>query len=167
MPPPDEVPTAYPWRAVRSRLPERASRPDPRGTQAGLVTRVLAGAADLVVVAVLVAAGYAAVAAIRFLLRPTRFSFPATGSRTLLLVGLVVLAVYLAVTWAVLGGTVGDRLLGLRVVGAGGTRLHWVQCVFRAALCTVFPIGLFWVLVSRTNRSVQDLLVRTAVVYDG
>lgn len=170
MPPPDDLPTGpagYPWHAARSPFPAPVAHPDVRGTPAGLVTRVLAGAVDLVVVAVLVAAGYAAVAATRFLVHPTRFSFPATGGRTLLLVGLLVLAVYLALTWAVLGGSVGDRLMALRVVGAGGTRLHWAQCVIRAALCTVFPIGLFWVLVSRTNRSVQDLLVRTAVVYDG
>lgn len=170
MPPPDEVPTGsagYPWHAAREPFPFPAAHPDVRGTPAGLVTRLLAGAVDLVVVAVLVAAGYAAVAATRFLLRPTRFSFPGAGGRTLLLVGLLVLAVYLALTWAVLGGSVGDRLMALQVVGAGGAPLHWAQCVLRAALCTVFPIGLFWVLVSRTNRSVQDLLVRTAVVYDG
>jgi hypothetical protein len=28
-----------------------------------------------------------------------------------------------------------------------------------------FPIGLLWVLVSRKNASVQDLIVRSAVVY--
>ena len=168
MSPPDDPPaTSYPWRAAGAALPSAASRPDMRGTPAGLVTRVLAGAVDLVVVVVLVAAGYAAVAATRFLLHPAGFSFPTTSGRTLLIVGLAVLAVYLAVTWAVLGGSVGDRLLGLRVVAAGGGSLHWAQCGIRAALCTVFPIGLFWVLVSRTNRSVQDLLVRTSVVYDG
>lgn len=163
MPPPEG---AYPWHAARSAAAGTAARPDVRGTPAGLVTRVLAAAVDLLVVAGLVAAGYAGVAAIRFLLGPTRFSFPSTTGRTLLLVGLGVLAVYLAVTWAVLTGSVGDRLLGLRVVGPGGAPLHWGRCAVRAALCTVFPLGLFWVLVSRTNRSVQDLLVGTAVVYD-
>jgi hypothetical protein len=33
-------------------------------------------------------------------------------------------------------------------------------------LCTLFPIGLLWVLVSRGNRSVQDLMLRTSVVYE-
>jgi hypothetical protein len=36
----------------------------------------------------------------------------------------------------------------------------------RAALCVVFPIGLYWAVVSATSRSVQDTLLRTAVVYD-
>jgi hypothetical protein len=33
-------------------------------------------------------------------------------------------------------------------------------------LCTLFPIGLVWVLVSGENRSVQDLLLRTSALYD-
>jgi hypothetical protein len=36
----------------------------------------------------------------------------------------------------------------------------------RAVLCTLVPVGLLWVLVSRDNRSVQDLLLRTSVLYD-
>ena len=36
----------------------------------------------------------------------------------------------------------------------------------RAALCVVFPIGLAWVVVSRQNRSLQDTVLRTSVVYD-
>ena len=67
--------------------------------------------------------GYAAVAATRFLLGPTTFPFPAPSPRTLLLVGLCVQAVYFAVTWAVVGGTYGDRLLGLRVTDDRGARL--------------------------------------------
>jgi hypothetical protein len=30
----------------------------------------------------------------------------------------------------------------------------------------VFPIGLLWTAVSRENRSLADLLLRTSVVYD-
>ena len=63
------------------------------------------------------------------------------------------------------GRTYGDRLLGLRVADDRGTRLGWKRCVTRAALCTIFPIGLVWVLVSQENRSVQDVLLRTSVVY--
>jgi hypothetical protein len=33
-------------------------------------------------------------------------------------------------------------------------------------LCVVFPIGLLWVAVSQDNRSAQDILLRTTVVYD-
>jgi hypothetical protein len=33
-------------------------------------------------------------------------------------------------------------------------------------LCVLFPLLLFWAVVDRHRRSVQDLLVRTSVVYD-
>ena len=36
----------------------------------------------------------------------------------------------------------------------------------RAMFCAVFPLGLLWTAVSRENRSVADLLLRTSVVYD-
>jgi hypothetical protein len=36
----------------------------------------------------------------------------------------------------------------------------------RAATCVVLPIGLYWVLFSSANRSAQDVLLRTSVVYD-
>jgi uncharacterized RDD family membrane protein YckC len=120
--------------------------------------------ADLAVVVLVVAGGYVAVAATRFLLSPHTFTFPAPALATLLLLGLCVQAVYFALAWSV-GGTYGDRLLGLRVTDDRGRRLGWWRCVLRAVLCTVFPAGLLWVPLSRENRSVQDLLLRTSVVY--
>ena len=162
------APTAsYPWR--RTAAPDTgASVSRARGgTTAGMVTRSLANVVDLLLVAVLVGAGWLAVAATRFLLHPARFTFPAPGAQTLLYVGLGVLAAYFAVTWALVGGSYGDRLLALRVLGPHDARLHWGRGVLRAVLCTIFPIGLFWVLVSGGNRSVQDLLLRTSVVHDG
>jgi uncharacterized RDD family membrane protein YckC len=157
----------YPWHEAPAVVAGTAGEPPaaPR-VRAGLVTRALANIADLIVVALIVVAGYATVAATRFLLRPAHFTFPAPSLTTLLIVGLGVQAVYFAVTWAVVGGTYGDRLLGLRVTDDRGQRLGWGRCAVRAALCTVFPIGLLWVLLSQENRSVQDLLMRTSVVYD-
>jgi uncharacterized RDD family membrane protein YckC len=159
--------TAYPWHdAVASGPVPAWPRSSVRAPRAGLVTRSLANIADLVVVALVVAGGYAAVAATQFLLGPTTFQFPAPSPETLLLLGLCVQTVYFAVTWAVVGGTYGDRLLGLRVTDDRGAGLGWGRCAARAMLCTLFPIGLLWVLVSRGNRSVQDLMLRTSVVYE-
>ena len=158
--------TGRPWHEAPPPLPVAAAHAGMRGIRAGLVTRSLANVVDVLVVALLVAGGYAAVSAARFLLSPTTFTFPAPAPATLLLLGLFVQAVYFTVTWAVAGRTYGDRLLGLRVADDRGTRLGWKRCVTRAALCTIFPIGLVWVLVSRENRSVQDLLLRTSVLYD-
>jgi uncharacterized RDD family membrane protein YckC len=136
------------------------------GTRAGLVTRALANVVDLFVVALLVAGGYAGVAATRFLLNPAGFSFPVLPPSALLVIGLGVQAAYFTVTWAEAGATYGDRLLGLRVTDGRGVRLGWGRSAVRAVLCTLVPVGLLWVLVSRDNRSVQDLLLRTSVRYD-
>jgi uncharacterized RDD family membrane protein YckC len=157
----------YPWHALTGPVPtQSAAREAVLGNRAGLVTRSLANVADLVVVVLAVIGGYAGVAAARFLLSPTRFHFPAPSWQTLLLVGLGIQALYFAVTWAVVGATYGDRLLGLRVTDGRGARLGWARSVLRALFCTIFPIGLLWVLVSSQNRSVQDVVLRTSVVYD-
>jgi hypothetical protein len=44
--------------------------------------------------------------------------------------------------------------------------MHWTGALVRAAFCVVFAVGLFWVLISGANRSVQDVVLRTSVVYD-
>jgi uncharacterized RDD family membrane protein YckC len=106
------------------------------------------------------------VAGFRFLLHPASFHFPAPGFPALLLIGSLGLAAYFTVTWAIPQRTYGDQLMGLRVVGPRGARLHWSHAALRAVLCVVFPLGLLWILVSPHNRSVQDVLLRTAVVYD-
>ncbi len=38
--------------------------------------------------------------------------------------------------------------------------------MLRAGFCVVFPIGLFWCAVSRENRSVQDVVLRSSVIHD-
>jgi len=76
-----------------------------------------------------------------------------------------VLFCYLSVSWLVNGRTWGDFLLGLRVVNYQGEPLRVAGAVARSALCVVFPIGILWVAVSRANRSVADVVLRTSVVY--
>lgn len=137
-----------------------------QGRRAGVVSRVLANTVDFAVVVVVVAAGYGAVSAALFLWSPSRFHFPDFRGGALLLAGALVMLCYLLVSWAMTGQTYGDHLLGLRVVGPRGERLPLVVAAARAVLCLAFPLGVLWVAVSRTNRSVQDLLLRTSVVYD-
>lgn len=36
----------------------------------------------------------------------------------------------------------------------------------RALACALFPIGVLWVAVSRENWSLQDVVLRTSVIYD-
>lgn len=145
-----------------------------QGHRAGIVTRATAGAVDLVVAFLAVGLGYAVWSGAVFVLGPASFNFPDPGGLRLLLLVLGVLTAYLTVAWATTGRTVGNRLLGLRVVGDGvggaagegwGT-VGFVRALLRAVLCVLFPILLFWVLVSAENRSLPDVLLRTSVVYD-
>lgn len=109
---------------------------------------------------------YLGVAAVRFLIAPRRFDWPAPGALRLSLLGWVLLIVYLAVAWSGTGRSVGKQMMGLRVERLDGGGLGFGLALLRAALCAAVPIGLFWSLVSRESASVQDLLVRTKVVYD-
>ena len=147
-----------------SAIPPAAS--ELQGRRAGLITRVLANTVDFGIVAGIFAGGYAAVAAVRFLWNSRTFTFPAPGFGVLVAVGSVVMVLYLTATWTASGRTYGDHLLGLRVVGRRGRPLRPVPALLRAVLCVLFPIGVFWIALSRENRSVQDVLLRSSVVYD-
>lgn len=143
----------------------REARPY-QGRRAGVVSRVLAGAVDLVVLVLALAGLYVAYAALRFLARPSRFEIPHVDGSTAVWIGAVLFTAYLTVGWATTGRTYGAHVLGLRVVGGRGQRLGPGRSFVRALFCVVFPLGLFWSAVSRTSRSVQDLGLRTVVVYD-
>jgi uncharacterized RDD family membrane protein YckC len=137
-----------------------------QGHRAGIVTRMTAGAVDFVVALTGVGMSYAAWAGTLFVLGPRSFHFPEPGGARLLLLLLLLLTAYLTVAWATTGRTLGARMLGLRVVDDRGRPLGLGRALARAALCVAFPIVLFWVVVSRENRSLPDVLLRTSVVYD-
>jgi uncharacterized RDD family membrane protein YckC len=137
-----------------------------QGQRAGIVTRTAANVLDSLVVVGVLACGYAAWCAVRFLVNPKQFSFPAVSFTAALICGGVVLFTYFTVAWATTGRTFGDQQLGLRVVSPGGDPLRWPVAVIRAGFCVLLPIGLYWAVLSQTNRSVQDTVLRTSVVYD-
>ena len=138
-----------------------------QGLRAGLVSRACANVLDVAIVVVVIGATYALVTAARFLLNPVGFRAASPSAPVLIAGGYLLFTGYLAVSWWLTGRTYGDHVMGLRVAGCGGERLRPVRSVTRAVLGAVVPIGLLWVAVSRENRSIQDLLLRTAVVYDG
>jgi uncharacterized RDD family membrane protein YckC len=133
---------------------------------AGVVTRILAALVDVVVVAALTGAVFGAVVAGLFVVNPVSFSWPhgLLAEASLVIVGVAV--GYLTVGWATAGRTVGGAVLGVRVVANGGGRLGWTRSVCRALLCVLVPLGLLWAAVSARRRSMQDLVVRSTVLYD-
>ena len=76
------------------------------------------------------------------------------------------LMVYFTAAWATTGRTYGDHLLGLRVVNFRGDGMRWAGAAVRAAFCVALPVGLYWAVLSRSNRSLQDTVLRTSVLYD-
>jgi uncharacterized RDD family membrane protein YckC len=143
----------------------REARPF-QGRRAGLVTRAGAGAIDLGLVIVALGVCYLGVFAFLFLLDPRNFTIPRPSPGLVYAVGCLLLILYLALSWSGNGRTYGNHVMGLRVVNREGQRVHPLVAIVRAALYVIFPIGLLWVLVSGQNRSVQDLVLRTSVIYD-
>lgn len=132
---------------------------------AGIVSRGVAGAIDVVVVSVVLAALYVGWVFARLAFSPRAFSFPAP-SVVFSTVGFCTGAtLYLAVCWAVSGCTVGAAIMGVQVVGRSAPRLGPVPALLRAAACVAFPIGLGWVVLDRDRRSLQDIVFATRVIY--
>ena len=137
-----------------------------QGTSAGVVTRLAAGIVDVLLVSLALAASYAAWAALRFVIEPRDFRLPDPSMLWAVVLYFADLVTYLTLTWWLAGRTIGDHLWGVRVTTRGGAPLGLVRAFARAVAYAMFPIGLLWCAVDRDRRSLQDLLLRTAVVYD-
>lgn len=137
-----------------------------QGRRAGIVTRLVAAAVDAGLVALVLLGAYLGWAGLLFLLDPRTFTFPDLRFFTSLLVHAVVLALYLTVAWAAGGRTYGNLLMGLRVVGVFGGDVGWLRAALRAAFYVLLPVGLLWVVIDPRQRSIQDRVLATAVVYD-
>jgi uncharacterized RDD family membrane protein YckC len=137
-----------------------------QGRNAGIVTRVMAGVVDGLVVVLVLVRGWAVSTAVRFIARPAHFTAPSPSWAALIGGSCVIAVLYLASSWATSGRSCGDQLLGLRVLGREGGPVGWWASAGRAAAYVVFPIGLAWSIVDRQNRSVQDLVLGTRVTYD-
>jgi uncharacterized RDD family membrane protein YckC len=133
---------------------------------AGVVTRSLAVCVDTAVVVLATVVVDLATAGIRFVWSPMDFRWPRPSWELAVLVLFGVAVVYLTVGWSMAGRTYGARLLGLRVLSGQYRRLGVVRSLLRALACVLFPLGLLWSGVSVTRRSLQDLVLRTVVVYD-
>src|SRR3954451_6335839 len=137
-----------------------------RGTPAGIASRAAANLIDFTVTGSILVGVYLGFAVVRFLRNPRSFTFPAPSLALIILVGSFIAGLYFTICWAISGRTYGALVLGLRVVGRGGRHPRPTVALLRAVACVVFPVGLVWCGVDRLGRSVQDLLLRTSVVYD-
>jgi uncharacterized RDD family membrane protein YckC len=134
--------------------------------RAGIVTRVLASTVDFITVSLALVVLYALWNATAFLIDPYGFAFAKPTQLGILLAGELLLLAYFTASWATTGRTYGAHVMGLRVVDSRGNTLPWIKALVRSVFCLLFPFGLLWVLINKENRSLQDLVLRTSVIYD-
>ena len=137
-----------------------------QGRRAGLISRGIAGVIDYLAVFVALGAAYAGTAFVRLIWKGRDFTMPSPSFSRVVLLAFLLLVAYLTVMWATAGRTFGGRLIGLRVIDRHGRIPGVGVAVVRALLYALFPFGLLWVGIGRGNRSVQDLVLRTSVIYD-
>jgi uncharacterized RDD family membrane protein YckC len=137
-----------------------------QGRRAGIVSRILADAIDLLIAVAIVIIAYLGLSAVLFIARPARFTWPHPSTYLSSSLVALLLLLYLAIGWSQTGRTAGKQVMGLRLVNGRGDPPSLWSALLRAVLCVVFPIGLAWSVFDRRNRSLQDLLMRTSVLYD-
>jgi uncharacterized RDD family membrane protein YckC len=137
-----------------------------QGHTAGFVSRFFATVVDIIVLFVIGFLVVAFVALVRWVTTSHGFHLERPNEVVAGVVGFVLSVAYFGYFWGTTGRTLGEQFFGLRSVTKAGARIPWAAALLRSVLMTLFPIGVLWVLVSRRNASVQDLICRTAVVYD-
>jgi uncharacterized RDD family membrane protein YckC len=143
-----------------------------QGERAGFVSRAIAASIDVALIVLVVLGTMAVLWVISFIFDPGSLSVTAAESGRVppaiwfVLYGYVLNVLYWTVFWATSGRTIGNLVMGLRVVNFKGQHQRWSGAFLRALFCTVFPVGLLWAIISGANRSVQDVVLRTSVIYD-
>lgn len=156
-------------RALDDAAADDVGRRDPQslqGLRAGLISRIGAAVVDVLLVALIVTGIYLTFVALVFAISPGTFKPSTLPNWVLIPLSAVVSLAYLTQGWSGTGRTYGCSLMGLRVVDGAGNKPGVRRSFLRAVSYLVFPAGLLWVASSATNRSLQDILVGTHVVYD-
>ena len=138
-----------------------------QGRNAGFVTRLSANVIDGVVLAVTWIGFILMAGLVRYIAHPLRgyrLLAPPTwvSGTTICLLAIL----YFTVTWSGSGRSIGKSMAGVRLRRPAGGPVGGGRAFLRATLCVVFPIGFLWLLVDRRNRSLYDIVLSTAVVYD-
>jgi uncharacterized RDD family membrane protein YckC len=137
-----------------------------QGRRAGLVTRLAATCVDIGIVVIALIVIYLGAVAVVFIVPPGGFQMPPPPLWLTLVAGPLAMTLYLAGWWHASGRTYGGHVMGLRVMDRRGRIPSLMTALLRAALNVACPLGLLWVVVSRQNRSIQDVVLGTSVVYD-
>ncbi len=137
-----------------------------QGLRAGFVSRAVASGTDVVLVVCVYVVAVAIVSIAWDLCFSKSISVAGPPHWLNELLVWILLVAYLTAGWSSTGRTPGKQLMGLRVVRSDGSPLRFLRALFRAALCATFFPVLLLALVNRRNRGLEDVVIRTVVIYD-
>ncbi len=137
-----------------------------QGQRAGVVTRLIAGLIDVAIVALVIMVAQLLFAVVRFLASGSDWQIDWIDTAYHLFFGFVLFVLYMTSAWRTTGRSVGAQIMGLRVVNNDGLLLRTAPAFIRAVFLGAFPVGLFWAAFSSKNRSIQDVLLGSSVIYD-
>lgn len=138
------------------------------GRRAGFVTRAAAFVIDFLVVV----AGYPAIMwGIGVLIGLTRFEqpqYPELPDGLEVTISAAWTWCYFAGSWYAVGRTVGQAVMGVRVVGRPTSRIGITRCLLRTwvMFLTLFVVGPVWLLCSSSRLALHDRVAGTQVIYD-
>jgi uncharacterized RDD family membrane protein YckC len=138
-----------------------------QGQRAGFVSQALGAVLDAAVIIALDFVVLAAFGFVRFLVTGDDYAMPQPGPVLGLLLLVAIGVALLWSAWSGSGRAPGMAVLGLRVVTRDGRRLSSRRAFWRAVLAaTTVGLGVLWVLVSKRNKSLYDLICGSAVIYE-
>jgi uncharacterized RDD family membrane protein YckC len=135
--------------------------------RAGFFSRVVAATIDVLIVFVLLLLALGGYAVVKYLFTDNPLEYPDPGVVWNSVTFSVLLVAVLTLAWSGSGRTLGNAAIGLRVLTDSGNRPTWRRALLRAVVVVYIPVfSMLWILVSRKNAGLHDLVCRTAVVYD-
>jgi uncharacterized RDD family membrane protein YckC len=143
------------------------------GQYAGFVTRLVAFFIDVVIVAVLLIMGNAAIGLVTTFLKSLHLLRSGTLTETIVSVvatvlGVVLVVVYYIGFWLAAGQTPGKRIMGVRIVRRDGGRVNLGNVVRRFLgywLSSILFLGFLWIVVDDQRQAWHDSLSGTIVIY--
>ena len=137
-----------------------------QGERAGFVSQAIAAVFDAVVILAIDYVVLFLYALVRMLVTGDKIHVPDPAPLSNAIIVFVIGVVLLSSAWSGSGRAPGMGVVGLRVVGKDGGRLSYGREFWRAVLAvSTFGLGVLWVLVSRKNKSLYDIVCGSGVVY--
>ena len=144
-----------------------SARPERHGDYAGFATRAIAITIDLLIIGVMVSAVTLAGQLLMDAFNATELT-QKLFRLILLAVGFLIPNLYTILLLMLAGQTLGKALLGLKVVGIDGGRIHLGMAIRRQIgyyISALLFLGYFWVLIDKRRQGWHDKMAKTFVVY--